>query len=221
MGTPSGLLLILQIGTGLFWSLTYIFILRKGFLDRAYGMPLAALCANISWEFIFSFVFPHGFPQRFIDIVWFSLDAMILCQYIMFGRKEFEKYLPAKYFLQAFLLALVTAFMVVIAAICEFNDVMGKYTAFSSNIMMSILFIILLIQRGTTAGQSVYIAFFKMVGSLLPGIAFYIYFRSPFITVLAVGDLLFDLIYLVLLCRKFRNDGINPWANKVGRCLVR
>ena len=39
---------------GIFWSLAYFLIIRQGFKDRTYGMPLAALCANISWEAIFA-----------------------------------------------------------------------------------------------------------------------------------------------------------------------
>ena len=49
----------LMLGSGIFWTLTYVPIIWRGFLDQTYGMPLAALCANLSWEFIFSFVHPH------------------------------------------------------------------------------------------------------------------------------------------------------------------
>jgi hypothetical protein len=51
---------ILLVGSGVLWTITYLLIIRRGVLDRTYGMPLVALCANLSWEFIFSFVFPHG-----------------------------------------------------------------------------------------------------------------------------------------------------------------
>jgi hypothetical protein len=55
---------ILLVGTGIFWTITYLLIIRRGFLDHTYGMPLIALCANLTWEFIFSFVFPQGPVQR-------------------------------------------------------------------------------------------------------------------------------------------------------------
>jgi len=45
--------LVLKLGSGLFWTLTYLIIIRRGFIDKSYGMPLAALSANISWEAIF------------------------------------------------------------------------------------------------------------------------------------------------------------------------
>jgi len=49
---------ILLVSSGVLWTVTYLLIIRRGFLDHTYGMPLVALCANLSWEFIFSFVFP-------------------------------------------------------------------------------------------------------------------------------------------------------------------
>jgi hypothetical protein len=45
----------LMLGSGTFWALAYVLIIRRGFLDETYGMPFVALCANVSWEFIFSF----------------------------------------------------------------------------------------------------------------------------------------------------------------------
>ncbi len=61
--------LLLMLGSGLFWTATYILIIRRSILDRTYGMPLAALCANISWEFIFSFILPSASIQRIVNII--------------------------------------------------------------------------------------------------------------------------------------------------------
>jgi hypothetical protein len=69
---------IISVIGGIFWILTYVFIISKGFKDKTYGMLLIALCANISWEFIFSFIFPHMPPQLFINYLWFGLDIIDL-----------------------------------------------------------------------------------------------------------------------------------------------
>ncbi len=79
----------LMLGSGAFWALAYLLIIRRGFLDETYGMPLVALCANVSWEFIFSFVHPHGPVQRPVNIVWFLLDLIILFQLLKYGPREF------------------------------------------------------------------------------------------------------------------------------------
>ena len=72
--------IILTIG-GIFWILAYVCIISKGFKDKTYGMPLIALCANISWEFIYSFVLPSSPPQLFINYLWFGLDCVIVFQF--------------------------------------------------------------------------------------------------------------------------------------------
>jgi hypothetical protein len=56
---------VLKISSGIFWSLAYIFIIVRGFKDRTPGIPVLALCANISWEFIFSFIYPRQPPQLY------------------------------------------------------------------------------------------------------------------------------------------------------------
>src|SRR5690554_7553597 len=71
---------ILILTGGIFWLLVYIEIIRKGFKDKTYGMPLAALLVNISWEFISSFVFPAEGIQLYINYLWFFLDLVILLQ---------------------------------------------------------------------------------------------------------------------------------------------
>lgn len=193
---------ILQLGTGLFWILTYILIIIRGFLDKSYGMPMVALCANISWEFIFTFVLSHSGPQQIITLIWFLLDVIILMQYLVYGRKEIKKGISVKYFYASFFITLVCSYLIILAMTFEFNDIEGKYSAFAQNLMMSGLFISLLLSRGNRSGQSINIAIFKMLGSLFAAIAFYIYFRTNLITILSFATLVYDLIYIFLL-RKF------------------
>lgn len=199
----------LEIGSGIFWTLVYLLIIRLGFRDKTYGMPITALCANISWEFIFSFMIPHDSPQNYINVVWFVFDLIIVCQTLRFGRTVFE---PRQLFYPAFVLGLVTSFGVILAITYEFSDWDGKYAAFGQNLMMSVLFIAMLLKRRDVSGQSVYIALFKMLGTLLPSILFYLRFpTSVLLNSLYVSIFVFDSIYLVMLYAKHRELGINPW----------
>lgn len=200
----------LKIGSGLFWSLVYLLIIGRGFRDKTYGMPVVALCANISWEFIFSFILPHKTPQLYIDITWFLLDAVILYQYLRFGRGEFNPHLPKKLFCPLFAMTLLLCFFSVLFITYEFQDWVGKYSAFGQNLMMSILFISMLLKRDDLRGQSIWIAVFKMLGTLLPSLLFYIYYRSNLITFLSVSIFLFDWVYIVLLNSKGKELEMNP-----------
>ena len=204
--------IIFKICSGVFWTITYLLILRRGFLDKSYGMPMVALCANISWEFIFAFVYPHSKPQLYIDYVWFVFDVGILLQYLAYGRKDFPAALPAKLFYPTFLLTLSLAALFILFMSWEFEDYNGVYAAFSQNLLMSVLFIQLLLRRNSHEGQSIYIALSKMVGTLFPSVLLYLYFPDAYLlNLLYVSIFIFDMIYFILLYFKVKSAGINPW----------
>lgn len=205
----------LMIIGGIFWSLTYILIIRRGLIDKTYGMPLAALCANISWEAIFSFIHPHSPPQLYINYIWLILDAIIVLQFLKFGKTEFLRF-SNRQFYSVFLMALTTAFFLVLFITYEFNDFKGAYSAFGQNLMMSILFITMLLSRNDLRGQSIYIALFKMLGTGISSLAFYLYqpiaqgsFVLPF---LFVSIFIYDAIYLGIIYQKCREYNIPIWT---------
>ena len=202
-----------QIASGICWTLTYILIIRRGFLDKTYGMPLAALCANISWEFIFAFILLVPTPQNLVNVVWLGFDAVIVSQFLRYGRSGFKGILPDRYFYPLFVLSLAVAFGGVLTVSYEFQDFIGKYAAFSQNLMMSILFVVMLVRRNSVSGQSLYIALLKMIGTVLPSILFFMFNSSaPFMNYLFVTIFVFDLIYAVALYAKLKEAGIKPWT---------
>ena len=206
------LMFILKVASGVFWSLVYIFILVRSYRDKSCGMPMMALCANISWEFIFAFVFPHAVPQIYVNIVWFLLDFLILLQFLKYGKGEYQKL-----FLPSFLVTLIFSFLIIVSVTIEFNDWFGKYAAFSQNLLMSILFISLLKKRDNVQGQSLYIAVFKMAGTLFASILFAVYYPSLLIIVLSGLIFVCDWIYIILLYQKFTALRMNPWTRIAGK----
>jgi hypothetical protein len=212
MAVPPEISWSLQTGSGVFWTLVYILIIRVGFQDKTYGMPVVALCANISWEFIFSFMHPHEPPQNYINIVWFVFDMIIVFQTLRFGKTALSQILPSRFFYPTLLLTLVVSFCAILAITYEFRDWDGKYAAFGQNLMMSVLFISMLLKRRDVSGQSIYIALFKMLGTLLPSILFFLRFpASVLLNFLYVSIFIFDFIYVAMLYEKHAELGINPW----------
>ena len=204
----------LMIIGGIFWSLTYILIIRRGFIDKTYGIPLAALCANISWEAIFSFIHPHSPPQLYINYIWFFLDVIIVLQFLKYGKSEFPKF-SIRQFYVTFLMALTTAFFMVLFITYQFNDFDGAYSAFGQNLMMSILFITMLLSRNDHRGQSIFIALFKMLGTGISSLAFYLYqpiSQGSFLfAFLFVSIFIYDLIYFGIIYQKYREYKIPVW----------
>ena len=202
----------LLISSGIFWTLTYLLILRRGFADKNYGMPMLALCANLSWEFIFAFIYPHPYPQRIINYIWLTFDLGLLAQYFYYGRKAFTVNLPGQLFYPNFILSLLFSALTIIFISIEFDEYIGYYAAFGQNLLMSALFIHMFLKRNSASGQSVYIALFKMIGTIFASIIFYLYFPTSYLLILLYfGIFIYDFIYFYLLYRKLSASGISPW----------
>jgi len=75
---------------------------------------------------------------------------------------------------------------------------------------MSVLFIAMLYARRSLRGQSISIAFFKMLGTALASLAFYLYASvsegSILLPFLYVAILMFDLLYLVMVVYRRRAE---------------
>ena len=102
-------MLVLKLAAGLLWTVTYALIIRRSALDRAPGMPMTALCINISWELYYSVVSPHPAPQLYVNWVWLLFDVVIFAQFVKYGRQEVERALSPGTFLPVLLFTLVMA----------------------------------------------------------------------------------------------------------------
>jgi hypothetical protein len=202
--------LVLTLISGVCWTVVYIDGIRLGLRDRSYAIPFYALALNIGWECLQTI---YGFQsslsvQTIVNAVWFAFDIGILFTYLKYGRKYFPQNLPGSAFIGWSILGLVTAFAVQFAFIKEFGVAIGAgYSAFLQNLLMSVLFIAMLVKRGSREGQSLTIAVNKWLGSLAPTILFGIIGNGGFpngsflILILGILCSVFDLIYLWLLSK--------------------
>jgi hypothetical protein len=206
-------MLFLSIASVVFWSITYLLIIKRGFQDKACGMPLAALCLNISWEFLFSFVFIQNPVQRAINFAWFALDLVIVAEFLVYELRRRPADISPAFFYASFVSILATAFLTVLLVTREFENPGGYYTAFGQNLLMSILFIRMLLDRKDLAGQSLYIGAAKLIGTFCVSLVVFREIPDSALTVFfAWAILFFDLAYVALYIQKSRRLGINPLA---------
>ena len=195
---------ILALISGLCWTLVYIEGVRLGIRDGSYAIPFYALALNLAWELLHTYLgFRTGVDlQTIINAVWFLFDVGILYTYFKYGKKYFPANL-AHWFVSWSILGLFTAFCVEYAFVRQFGaSAGGAYAAFLQNLLMSVLFISMLVRRGSTEGQSLTIAVSKWLGTLAPTIAFGMIGKpEPLILVVGMLCSVFDLIYIWMILR--------------------
>ncbi len=209
---------ILQIVSGISWTIVYLVIIIRGFKDKTYGMPFYALALNFMWELLYSIDIEDFYSmdlQRIINITWLIFDIIIIFIYFKYGRKEFIKNSKKIEFYIWAILGFIFAFFIQYAFIIEIGGILGAaYTAFIQNFLMSILFIDMLYKRGNVDGQSMYIAIFKGIGTLAPTILFSIELENPIVLVFGIGCLVYDVIYIIKLREQFLVQKLNPFTRK-------
>ncbi|MEM8874681.1 MAG: hypothetical protein AAGD32_10525 [Planctomycetota bacterium] len=207
---------IAQMGTsGVLWTAVYVLIIVAGAKDKACGMPLAALCANLAWEFIYVFIYPHPWYQLPADVLWLTLDCIIAYQAVRYFNANHPR-LELWQFLGMFAAGLVTAGCAIGFIGNAFDDPDGVYAAFAQNLMMSILFVGWLANRAGLPAQRLSIAILKMLGTLAASSAFVTFVftdpeqqvrkapLTPLLAFLFTATLVFDCMYIAGVWRRKR-----------------
>ena len=211
--------LILQVISGICWTIVYIILIIRGFKDKTYGMPFYALALNFMWELLYSINIEDFYSislQRVINVIWLIFDILIIYTYFKYGKKYFNQNSNTRDFYIWSTLGFTFAFFLQYAFIIEIGGTLGAaYAAFIQNFIMSILFLDMLQKRGNLEGQSIYIAIFKTIGTLAPTILFTIILESPIVLVLGIGCFVYDFIYIIQLRKQFIDKSLNPFTRKI------
>lgn len=195
------------------WMIAYVLIIRRGFIEKTYGMPLVPLCVNFSYEFLFSVVWPDEFPVYIGNFVWFLIDAVMVFQYLRYGRREWAAHQPGWLFYPTFVAVLAMAATGIATLTIDTNDQRGgSLTGWGAQLLLGAGYIYLLLRRNSPKGQSMYIGISRLVGTVALIYAQEIYMRPfMFLRFVYVAFIALDVTYLWLLYRTCRACGVNPW----------
>lgn len=123
--------------SGICWTGAYILYIAGSHRLRRYaGVPFVALVLNLTWEFVFGFVWTAHMDrvQLIVNRVWFSFDVVLLAQYLKFHKTWTVVGMAGSSLLTATLIAFL------VCLVTELSDYNGIYMAFGQNLVMSILF---------------------------------------------------------------------------------
>jgi hypothetical protein len=197
---------------GALWIVTYFFVIRQGFKDRTYALPMFAIGLNFSWEMLFAFVWPvTPWVWRLLDKGWLIPDSIIVFQLLRYGRGAQTNSELRKHFYLVFAVIFLVGLAGQYTFTRSYPDRMGLLAAFLINLVMSILFIPFYFARRAQGGRGLSkgVAWCKMLGTL--GTSIEMHFVIPkvdlemadasFLAFLSSTILLFDLVYVYLVSR--------------------
>lgn len=202
---------LLTLVSGLAWTLVYLAMIRIGFRQQTYAMPVAALALNFAWEWIYAVEGLVSDPtlQTWVNLAWGLADAVIVVTFVRFGRREFPASIGRGLFGVGAVGLVAVAVVVQWLFLAQFGVQQGAiYSAFLQNLLMSGLFIAMYVARGGTRGQSLTIAMAKWLGTLAPT-AQLMFFLPAQRLAIGVGVLcsVLDLAYVWLVARDPLGNG--------------
>ena len=202
------------------WLIAYVAILYGVRKNKFVEIPAAAVVANVSWEFMWSFVYT-GDTGRLLEVGyrgWVFLDFVIV--YCLFRYGDTQVVTPAlrKYFRPAVAFGIASWSAALYYFVREGYDMsMGATSAYIINVMMSAVYITLLLTHGAekfsllvgwtkglgTACFSVFMVMAPLHRYQEEALA-----DKGFLLTLCVVTLVLDAVYIMALHRlKRRGDG--------------
>lgn len=208
------------IGCAVFWLAAYALIIRHGFKEKTFAVPLTAMCWNISWEVLFAFVYPPDYLLIFVgNVLWVVFDLIILGIAWKYAPSEFPEGWPRRCVRPGIVLGLVMATVLQVPIAHEYHDMKGYLTGWMAAFMMSVLYLAMLLRRNNLKGQSFWIACAMLLGNFWAWVWVVYYPNNPPDAVInpAINHLFFvatcsfNALYAVAVYIRSRELGINPW----------
>jgi hypothetical protein len=189
----------------------YVMMLRREIIEKVPAIPVLALCANVSWEITYAFIYPIYPQMRVTLFFWIPLNLVILFLAVRYGRRDFPSLSRTAYgWLVAGWSLFALSFMPL--ATREFDDRLGVYTTVLVVVFMEASFVVLLRQRRSTVGQTMYIAVLKAVVDVSGAVGLIVWYPHRWLLhQMIVAEVVLDVLYIVLLHRQFRAEGAAPW----------
>ncbi|KAK7180692.1 hypothetical protein DPSP01_012998 [Paraphaeosphaeria sporulosa] len=196
--------------SGILWSVSYILMTLKGYKDRSYAMPIYCLCLNITWEFVFGFIYGPGLVNQIVFAQYMVVDVFLFHSILKFGPNEWRAHpLVARNLSWIIGVGCAVCLGLHLVLAKTFVPVIGRqvifFTAWPMQHMISLGCVAQVLSRGHDAGQSMAIWWTRFLGTVTAGCCFYwrIYFWperfgyawTPYGALLLVGSHVLDLAF--------------------------
>jgi len=200
----------LGIAGDVLWMVAYIAIIWVGFRNKTYAIPIFAVCLNFSWEVIFSVFRPPMTGTGEIDwtklamfIGWMLIDIIIVFQCFKFGKREQANAEIRRYFHIGLMISILLAVIWMWTFTEQIHDNNGHMSAYTINLIMSMLFVSMYFSRPDLRNHSYLGAWAKFFATGIISVANGIMMMqkgvNTYFLFLMISVFAFDLLYISLL----------------------
>ncbi len=188
------------------WVIIYVNVIRRMHTLKYIEIPIMAVCANISWEFIWSFLFETNMGALYVwgYRLWFFLDCYILYGLLKYGSKQLVQETFQKHFhlIVGVLIACWSFMLYFYIKIYDYPiSHMGAFSGYIINWMMSILFITLYTRTADKSVFSLTNNWLKLIGNLGISTFCFLKFDDWFLFSVIIVNTLLDVLYLFMQLR--------------------
>jgi len=168
------------VGTvgGVGWVVVYGFAIYHGLKAKTCAIPAYAVCLNLGWEILTSFVVPVPVPLwLWINRVWLGLDLVIAYTLLRYGRSRPLGPSLSRYFYPILACSFVLGIVGQLAYIKSFRDALGFEIAFLIDFVMAVLFVLDHLAAPQRDNATYAISWGRLVGDL--GVCIQSYYLLP------------------------------------------
>lgn len=195
-----------------FWLITYITYIKNIFKHKFVEIPFLVVCLNISWEFIWSFVFGDsvgaylGLALQIGYGLWFLFDCVIFYGLWKYGHKQFKMpFMRDNAKLWAALFVIFGLIFFYTFNLSGYDTEIGTISAYLDNLVISSAYIILFLNTENKQLFSKGVAWYKMLGTGLISVSLVMHWSENYFLMFITSVVLVLDIYYITVVNKYRN----------------
>jgi hypothetical protein len=192
------------------WVIVYIFTIRSIRRNQFVDIPLISACANISWEFLWSWVFTTDMGELYVwgYRIWFFLDCYIVYGLFRYGYKQIL--IPALARRHHLVTAFgILAWLVMLYFYIKLYDAplshMGAYSGYILSILMGTLYLTLFLATNDIRRFSYASVWCAGLGNLLVTLFCFSHFTDWFLLSMCVFTTILNATYILVFASQRRS----------------
>jgi hypothetical protein len=188
------------------WVIVYLVVARNIIRHHFVEIPWAAVAANVAWEFVWSFIYDTNMGRLFSlgYQIWFFLDVFIVIGLYRYGTNQLSNPKSVPYFRRALTFSILAWTVALYFFRKEgYDTITGATSGYILNVLMSGLYIVHFLGRGSKEPFAYLAAWSKFLGTGLISVFCFLYWPDKwFLLTLCVVAAVLDVAYIVLFAKE-------------------